>query len=234
MLPWMSLTLIPFLPTHHQKDTLLLDVLSDLTKEERDNLQRIVNLMDEKIYTPIIEAEDKESIIINKSDEHYYYLSSALSPLLNKIVNKMNTPELISKIYDLFRDEIKEYIKDDYTSKLLYETFDIIEEHDRYIIDLFPNYEEIISLIELVGPKKYLHNLKIIQLMIPVTLISFERKPSVVTNLSLIANKYANKLEPFVANFQISMTPELTLVREKTSEEDIEKAKELRGSILEL
>ena len=234
MLFWMSLALTPFLPTYHQKDTRLVDILPHLTKEERYNLKRIVNLMDEKIFTPIIEAEDKESIIINKSDEFYFYLSSALNPILNKIINKINTPELISKIYDFIRSETKEYIKDDYTSKLLYETFDIIEEHDRYIIDLLPNYEEIISLIEIVGPEKYLHIIKIIQLTIPVTLISFKRKPSVVTNLSLIVNKYADKLEPFVANFQISITPELALVREKTSEEDIEKAKELRGSILEL
>ena len=82
--------------------------------------------------------------------------------------------------------------------------------------------------------KDYFHIAATTSLTLIATMMAIDRNPEAVRSLSLIAKKFADKLEPFVANFQVSLEPELENLREKTSEEDLERAKELRGSIFEL
>jgi len=110
---------------------------------------------------------------------------------------------------------------------------DTVEEHDLYIVKLLPNFDEIFLLIESLGAKYY-HALFTTSLALTVVMLAISRKPEVVRILSITAKKYADELEPFVANLQISIEPELASLRKRTSEEELTKSKELRGSIREL
>lgn len=220
------------------KSMQLTDLFPDLTKEDIRYFKRIVSLMDEKIFIPIIEAEDKESAIEEKLEQYTSYRDLAFAPIINtpvfyKLIERRKSPEFLFKITEYLRREVKEKVSDHYTRMLLFSIINVIEEHDRYTAELLPNFEELISLIESVGSKEYLYAFKTTTLSLIVVFTSMDRKPEVVRSLSRIAKKFADELEPFVANFQISIEPDLASLREKTSEEDLEKAKELRGSILE-
>lgn len=176
--------------------------------------------MDINIFTPIIEAEDKEEMILRKKDEFLYYLNSAY-PILIKIINELN----ITEMYNGMRKKIIDTVTNKSTARTLLKFLDIAEEHDNYIIKLSSNYEEINRLMQGNIFREYLQLIVTIQLIMAIILTSLERKPSTIRSISIISNKYADKLETFVANFQISLEPDLEHIRKKTNEEDIEKAK---------
>jgi hypothetical protein len=205
---------------------------SDLTEGENENLKRIANLMDKNIFTSIIKSENKEQIIIEKVEQFNYYLYTAFTST-DKLIELCQSPELLDRIYAYFRKEVSEKVSSRATRVRLYETIDLVEEHDRIITKVYPNIDELISLIESVGSEDYSHILGIFRLTFTAIIWAMETKPEEIDNLSLIAKKYADKLEPFVANFQISLEPELSSLKKKTSEDDVEKAKELRGLIRE-
>lgn len=226
----MSVTLAPSLLKYRW----FVDLFPDLTEEEMRKFGRIVDLMADKIFIPIIEAEDKESAIKEKLDLYNSYLNLAFTSIPHKVINQRKLFEFLLKIYEYLREEVKEKVGNRYTRMLLFRVINILEEHDTYTAKLFTNFDELIFLIESVGAREYFHAFRTTCLALTVVLLSMDIKPEAVRSLSLIAKKYADELEPFVANFQISIEPELASLREKTSEEDLEKAKELRGSILEL
>jgi len=212
----------------------LADSFPSLSEEESKKYKSTMDLINKDIFIPIINSDDKESTIKEKVGQCRYYLDLIYAPIYNKMINWIKMPNTINNLYETFRKEVKEKVSDYDACMLIYNTLNIAEENDRYITQLLPNVEDIISLIESVGAEKYLYLFGIFQLSLSVIFKALDENPEAVSNLSLIANKYANELEPFVANFQISITPELATLREKTSEEEIENAKVLRGSILEL
>lgn len=216
------------------KSIWLMDLFPDITGEEMSNLKCIVDLMDEKIFIPIIEAEDKESAIKEKLEQYTSYLSLAFTPISQKVIKRSKSPEFLLKICEYLREEVKEKVSDMYTRMLLFKVINVCEEHDNYITKLLPNFDQLILLFESVGAKEYFHAFASTSLALTVTMMSIDREPKAVRSLSLVAKKFSDELELFVANFQISIEPELASLREKTSEEEVKKAKELRGSMLEL
>ena len=216
------------------KSIRLMELFPDITEEEMRNLKRIADLMDEKIFIPIVEAEDKESAIKEKLEQYTSYLSLAFTPISHKVIKWSKSPEFLLKIYEYLREEVKDKVGNLYTRMLLFKVINVCEEHDNYTTKLLPNFDKLILLFESVGAREYFHAFASTSLALTVTMMSMDRKPEAVRSLSLVAKKFADELEPFVANFQISIEPELASLREKTSEENVEKAKELRGSVLEL
>lgn len=216
------------------RDAQLAELLPDLTEEEMRNLKRIVELMNEKIFVPIIEAENKESAIEEKLTSYTHYLNLALTPISHKMIKWSKSSEFLLKIYEYFREQVKEKVSNLNTRMLLFGVINICEEHDNYTAKLLPNLDQLILLIDSFGAKEYFHATATTSLALVVVFVSMDRKEEAVKSLSLIAKKFADELKPFVANFQVSIEPELASLREKTSEEDLEKAKELRGSVLEL
>ena len=211
---------LPLLPEYRSEDKRSMVFLSSLTKKERNKLENFLSLMDINIFTPIIEAENKEDMILRKEDEFRFYLNSAI-PILLKIVNEID----IIEIYDHIRRKITGGVKDKSTAKILLKFLDVAEEHDRYIIKLSSDYEEITRLVQGIVLGEYLRLIVIVQLIMAVILTSLEKKPSAIKSISIIGEKYADKLETFVANFQVSLETDLEHIRKRTLEEDIEKAR---------
>lgn len=223
----MSVLLVP--PT----EVWLKEMLPDLTAEELNNLKNIAKLMEEKIFIPILESKNREKTIERELDHYLVYLWQVVIPILPKWLEWRRKPEFAVKLYESLRAEIKEKVPDQYSLFLILPALNISEEHDRYTLDLMPNFGKFMALIEEAGPEVYLYALTKTSLALTSLLLAINRKPEAVRNLSRIAKKYADELEPFVATFQVFLEPELTPLRKKTSERNIAKAKNIRGSLFE-
>lgn len=224
----MSLLLVP--PT---ADIRLREILPHLTEEDLSHLKSIINLMDEKIFTPIIESEDKEKAIEKELYHYITYLSQVVIPILPKLMEWRKRPEFTVKLYESFKEEVKKKLLDRYSRRLILSALNIGEEHDRYTSELLSDISEFVALIENAGPEAYFRTFTKTSLAITVVFLAMERKPGVVRELSRIVKKYADELESFVATFQVFLEPELAPLRKKTSEREVEKARELRGSLFE-
>jgi len=224
----MNVILIP--PTD---DIQLKEILPLLTEEEQNNLKNVVNMMEEKIFIPILESKDKEKTIERELDHYLVYLSQIVIPMLPKWVEWRQQPEFAIKLYESLRSEVKKKVVDRYSLLLILRAMNICEEHDRYTSELMSNFSKFMALIEDVGPEVYLHTLTKTSLALTTVLLAINRKPETVRDLSRIVRKYADDLESFVATFQVFIEPELAPLREKTSERNIKRAKNLRGSLLE-
>lgn len=223
----MSLMLIP--PSNEVKFG---EIFPDLAEVELDCLINVASLMNEKIFTPIIEAEDKEKAIEKGLDLYTTYLSEIFVPALPaKAMEWLKRPETVTKVYEAFRVEIKQKIMDPLTRKEIFSIIDIAEEHDRYTLELRSDIGKFITLIENAGPEIYLRTLVKTSLALNVMLLAIDKKPEAIKSLSQVAERYADELEPFVATFQVIFESELASLKERTSERDVEKAKELRGSL---
>lgn len=230
MFSCMSLILVPNLLKYRD----IVDVFSDLTREDIRRFERTVNLATDKIFIPIIEAKDKDTAIQEKINSYIlFYVNLQFSPIFYGLISQSEHTRFLLKIYGSLREEIEEKVSSRPTRMKLLNVVDTIEEHDVYILKLLPNFDKIISLIESLGTKYY-HAFFTTTLALTAVMLAISRKPEAVRSLSIIAKKHADELKPFVANLQISIEPELAPLRKKTSEKELEKAKELRGSILEL
>lgn len=210
------------------------DLFPALTSEERRQLKQATDAIRESIIIPIIEAESKESAVKDKVDQYFRQLGEALVPILQKVIRWATSPTILSNLYAYLRGEIRKGTRDDDICIRLLRVTDIFEEHDRYMAKILPNWGYLASILEKLGLRDYLNAFGGSSLSLIATLISMDVRPEAVRDLSLLAKFFSDELEPFVANLQISMEPELATLRKRTSEEDIEKAKELRGSIFEL
>ena len=117
-----ALTPLPLLHEYRLEDKRSMGFLSSLSKKERNKLENILSLMDINIFTPIIEAEDKEDMILRKEDEFRFYLNS-VGLILLKIVNEIN----ITEMYDSIRSKVRDAVKDKSTAKILLKFLDIAE-----------------------------------------------------------------------------------------------------------
>jgi len=185
------------------------DLFPTLTEEEMRKFGHIVDLMVDKLFIPIIEAEDKESAIKEKLDLYNYYLdlylNLAFTTISHKMINQHKLFELLLKFYECLREEVKEKVSNRYTRILLFKVINILEEHDTYTAKLLTNFDELVFLIDSVGAREYFHAFRTTWLALTVVLLSLDIKSEAIRSLSLIAKKYADELEPFVANFQISI-----------------------------
>ncbi|MFQ6134406.1 MAG: hypothetical protein ACE5KU_01145 [Nitrososphaerales archaeon] len=190
--------------------------------------------MNKEILTPIIEAKDKERKIETKVDYYMFYLTH-LSPIIRKISKKGTEP--LTRISNLLRKEINRNIRDYYTRLSVVFAIDVLEEHDRYIWKLLS--EDVGKLVDFYErffetnePEIYFRTLHKTSLTLNAIMVAMVEKPKVTKELSLIARKYADHLEPFVATFQVLLEPELVHLRKKTEEQDLERMKELGASLL--
>lgn len=97
----MSLVLVPSTTIR------LAEIFPHLTEEELIQLRKIISLMDEKIFTPVLESPDKEKAIEQELYRYTFYLSQALIPILPRLIDWCKQPEVIIDFYDFFRGEVK-------------------------------------------------------------------------------------------------------------------------------
>jgi len=224
----MSLVLVPSTTIR------LAEIFPHLTEGELERLRKTINLMDEKIFTPVIESSDKEEAIEQELYRYTFYLSQAFIPILPKLIDWFKQPKVIIDFYDFFRGEVKEKVFNRYSRRLIISALNVAEEHDRYVSKLLSNIGEFVTLIGKIGSEAYFRTFAKTSLAMVVVFLAMNRKPGTVKDLSQVVKKYVDELDPFIATFQVFLEPELAPLRKKTSETDVEKAKELRGSLFEI
>lgn len=204
-------------------DNRSIEVFPYLTIEKWGEIQIIINSMDEKIFTPIMESIDKVKTIEDKLGDFNFYLSR-IYMIFPEIMEEFNRQEFLDEGYKLLRENVRTKVHERYTQRLILNSINLTEEHDRYLLDLFLNIDKYIYLIEEMGTEVYSDIVTKTTLVLSIIFVAINRKHEALKELSEILKNVTDELEPFVATFQVFLEPELAPLREKTSHSEFVKA----------
>ncbi len=221
----MSVVLVPL--TFDAWIEQMLSRLTRLTKKEKEQLEKIVYLLDQEVFTPIFEADNKEMAIEQSTDKFAYYLMLLSTPLRIKL---SLVPEVIAGLYQEYRKNIKDTVKNPRIRTRILKILDLCEEHDIYFSRLFLDRRSI-EFLEKVGIEDYVRAILKMMLSLSLLSIALERGEFILEWVK-VAEKYADELEPYVATFQVFLEPDLAYLRRKASKQKIKEAKEVRGTLV--
>lgn len=203
-------------------DNRSIEIFPDLTKEKRSEIKIILNSMDDKIFTPIMESTDKVKTIEDKLGDYNFYLSRIYMKF-PEIMEEFNRQEFLDYVYQLLRESVRTKVHEHYTQRLILNSINLTEEHDKYMLDLFFDINKYMNLIEQMGTEVYSNIATKTSLVLSVIFVTIDRKHEALKELSEILKDITDELEPFVATFQVFLEPELAPLRERTSHSEFVK-----------
>jgi hypothetical protein len=139
----------------------------------------------------------------------------------------------VPNLYRQLRQRVRKKVRNPVILSRIFEAFDVCEEHDNYFARMFGHIGENMKFLESLGIEEYVHVLSGLSLASNILLMALEKKEP-VAELSEIFKKYADRLEPFVAVFQVHLEPELSHLKKEVGEEKLQSAKDYRGSVFAL
>lgn len=203
-------------------DNRSIEIFPDLTKEKRSEIKIILNSMDDKIFTPIMESTDKVKTIEDKLGDYNFYLSRIYMKF-PEIMEEFNRQEFLDYVYQLLRESVRTKVREHYTQRLILNSINLTEEHDKYMLNLFFDINKYMNLIEQMGTEVYSNIATKTSLVLAVIFVTIDRKHEALKELSEILKDITDELEPFVATFQVFLEPELAPLRERTSHSEFAK-----------
>jgi len=207
-------------------------VYASLPDSKKEQLKNTIALLNQEVFKPILEAKDKEKIIDQCLEKFVAYLIVLISPLIPQLT-KMPVAELLPDIYLKIRRHIKKRVKDPVVLARIFEALEISKEHDFYYLQIFPNFGKHLGFLENLEIEEYARAIFKLMLSFNILLLVLDKNEP-VAEFSEVMKKYADRLEPFVAAFQVYLEPDLAHLKKKATEENLNNAKEYRGSIFAL
>ncbi|MGQ9468505.1 MAG: hypothetical protein ACUVTD_01550 [Nitrososphaerales archaeon] len=229
MVAKLEMNIISLVPL--KKEVLPEECLPSFTEEEKSYFIHVYGLMLERVIKPILEARNKEAIIKKKVADYLSY-QLAFAPVIEKIVEWKNS-QSFPKFLEFLRREVNEKILDEHNRKSVLSVLDVFEEHERYSLELFSDCDKLMVFFRNNEPEIYFNIQCRMILALIALLVAVDQKVEAIKELSQIAKKYSDKLEPFVATFQVMVEEELAFLRKRASEHEIEEAEVVHGSLLE-